>query len=312
MSLSSFLETLGRGGSRQQTYAVDVVEGLSPLEKGQAVQALLERVEVHQDIRAALSLSALGVVVAAPAIEVLMKRRVGDADRAMLAGALATLEPESPSAIADLVVALTTSVSRVARLQAARSLEAHPCPAAQQALVSALSDEDRLVRAAAVHALVAHAGYLDFLDPKDEAREIRSPLNVLKLRILCSLETVAGPARRRLIKMVTSTGTNAEELGIPYVPSNPPVDDRAIGRNVAKRSEPLDIPRLLALRGHDRSWVESLLLIRLAPTKSDVRAPAALLSLGVAEAQAAFDEALAVGATEAMRNAIAEARAQHA
>lgn len=281
--LQSFLDTLGAGPAAEETYDLSLYEALDEADRAEADRELEARARRQRDVRAALTLAAVGADGAAEVVEDLAMAPVGDFARVLLARAAGRLRP-GVAVVPDLVVQLA-SPSKYARFGACKALAEHDVPMARSALRQALADAEPLVRTGAFNALVAMQGLESLTLDADGNDHILSPLRVLELRLRHALSSVATPARGQFLRIL-----DGETEGLAYQPGTPPVDRRSVGRAIAKRAGPLPMDELLATTGHDRDWVEALLLARLSPEIGDERVVAALDALDVVGREDAFAE----------------------
>lgn len=201
---------------------------------------------------------------------------------------------------------------RFAAAVALESLGSPPDPAVVAALVAALDDPDMLVVKTAYEALLSILSLVPFARiPGSTEAELRSPLERYALLSRSDLVTLRGPARAALQEIFQHAlaGDSAETLGLVYTPGADREIFLRLGQSLYNPTVPVPLVDLMALRGEDKAYAETLLVVSLERCwLSSLRAlvalgarwtaPAIRESMSLDMADDAFQEA----ATEALRS----------
>jgi HEAT repeat protein len=289
--LSAFLDTLGDHESYKMTYPIHWFSRLNEADQEVALERLRERVTDHDDVKAGITLAEIGDFTFTRSLEALADRLDGEGDRTVLSAAIGRMIPGDPDAVRELADQLDAE-GRFTRIAAASSLAEHKTSVARRALIGALSDPAGEVRLAAYQAFLEQLDLTPLTENAEGRTEPKSPLKVLEQRVINDLEAVAGPARGHVVDLgiEIDIGSTPEELDLVYQPPASPVDRMQVARALMKTGQPLPMDRLGAAEGHDRAWIEALLLRRLSREVRDVRVPAACIALEVRGAEAAMRE----------------------
>jgi hypothetical protein len=288
--VAEFLATLGTFPVGEDTYPVELVAHLQGADRATVEDALIERVEQHDDVKAARSLAKLGAQRGLAAVQQLATRLDPGAFRDIAQVARLGLgDPDGLDAVLDVV----RSGSETGRVAALRALQAeYPTDAAVDAVLDLLSDTNPILRG------LAYDVWVDLVDIASlqlrlgqRRKEPRSPLRTLHMQLMSELPALYrnGAARARAI---TATLRAGDAPDLTYVASTPDSERLALARTLADPSVALDIAALQAWTGHDRRWLELLLCIRGEPAHRDPRAPAALADLGAAWTAEVLEESV--------------------
>jgi hypothetical protein len=175
-----------------------------------------------------------------------------------------------------------------ARLQAVLDLGEHHGRDGQAALESAVfTDRDPVVRSAALDTLFAR------LDLLMDAEPFHSMLDFVRRRVLSPLPSVRAEAETELRDLIArwTTGRPRRELGLAWRADSTEGPLKDFVRSVYGATGGFDYARLGELTGHDRKWVEDVLLSEL---HQDPDAVGAVALLGIRRAVQPLRELLPI------------------
>lgn len=283
--LQRFLASLGNLGPRDDRYPVEELRVLDPDSLQVALDALLERMALHDDARAARTLAVLGARHTAPEVVRLAQRLPPGTERGIAWVAALTLGVEAAIEPVAAQVRSGTVIARIAALLACRDRRE---PALRQAVLEALGSDLVVVRQHAFDAWVRQSDLEGLLAP------VRSPLDTLSRQLLSDLPILWQDAVEEIRCLATSLqrGSTPESLDLVYRPSTPDASRLALARNLAQVDQPLDLELISTFSGHDQRAVEVVLALRAGPQRRDPRVPPVLAALNPRWALDILDEAV--------------------
>lgn len=284
-ALQRFLASLGTLGPRDDRYPVEELRLLDPLSLRVAVDALVERMEDHDDARAARTLAAIDARHTAPAVVSLAERLPQGTERGLAWVAALTLGVDDAVDPVAAQIRFGTVLARIAALLACRDRRE---PALCEAVLDALGATLVVVRLHAFDAWVRQAGIEGLVAPA------RSPLDTLRRQLISDLPILWQDAAEEIRALATSLrhGSTPEDLDLVYRPSTPDAARLALAHNLAHEDQPLDLELIGSFAGHDRRAVEVVLALRAGPQRRDPRVPAVLAVLNPRWALGILDEAV--------------------
>lgn len=244
---------------RNLAWDTEAVEALGDAERTIAEDALVDRAERLQDLRAIKSLALLGVDRAVPALEALsaagspVVRNAADRALGILTGDQAT--------IGTLVDALGGQVDALT----AWDLKSMSGDEAFRGLLVALKSADLPARMHALDGLCSKRGVEHLRDP------LQAPLGRYELLLGATLRSLYLPAADALTDLFVQleAGTSPEALGLPYVPSDDPELGDTFWESAGETGEPYADALIDAMGEHDRAWALALVVSRVE--EQDVR-----------------------------------------
>lgn len=287
----------------QETY--DLAEGrsLDPADR-EAYAIELSKQIAHQDSRAALTAAELGLRSTVPALQA-----AATADGWFgLSVRRALAELGEGAAIIPLLVKDLDDAGFMHRFGTVMALGLAGRgrqPAAVEALLKALGDEDQTVRAQAFKSLMQALEIEKYgRNEAEDDVELRSPLQRLDLLLGAKLTSLREPARAELARIAHGivAGKTPESLGLPYVESVPRDVMLRLGRSLFNPAADLPLRELETLTGADRAYAESLIAKSL--DREVERAPAALAALQATWTLPALQEAAATSSDAAFKQAV--------
>jgi hypothetical protein len=281
MAFSDFLADLGKPNPFELTYPLAALGDEDVEAAGQVLAAMVAR----GDVRAAMSLAALGAGEHVGVVEQLL-HRADPEDQAFLRQAVALLG--RPEAVESGLLQDLRSSNPGVRVGAAVAMVRGGrlfVPGLLQALTDASAD----VRTDALDALIEIFGLTALTREPNGSVDPRSPLRVAWLRLLHPNASVWAPqaaALQHRFERLLAGATPAAE-GLEPVPGTPGYP--ALVAAWVEGGRPWD-DGLAPQTPADRAWVAALLLRRCAWDTLDSRAVAPLLNLHVADVDLALDE----------------------
>ena len=262
-------------------YPATLFSNLSKEELQVAEDLLIEAVERHQDVRAAMTLGAMGCKRAAAALRALSKdprevvSRFGTLALAGSLGDRSILKVKGDGSAADLVA---IGLAGDTWSQAGREV-----------LFQGLQSTDSLARFSAADGLYKMMGWTEHQHLKDGEFSFICPLTVALNHVGCEMELLYEPARR-MIEMwcVYSDFTESdEELGIHITwDETPEVREVIFAAGQQKKERRDGVEQMLeGLEEVVRRQLFETLLSQLSPEMRYVGAPATLLALADSESQ---------------------------
>lgn len=283
--LQRFLASLGNLGPRDDRYPVEELRVLDPTSLQVALDALIERMTLHDDARAARTLAAVDARHAAPAVVQLAERLPPGTERGIAWVAALDLGVVEAEQQVSAGIRSGPVLARVAGLLACRD---QPSSLLRAAVLDALGSDLVVVRHHAFEAWVRQSGLEALVEP------CRSPLDTLKRQLLSDLPVLWEDAAEEIRCLATSLqqGSTPESLDLVYRPSTPDSACLDLARNLVQEGEPLDLELIGSFSGHDRRAVEVVLALRAGPRHRDPRVPAVLAALNPRWALDILDEAV--------------------
>lgn len=278
----AFLENLKHPPALAElTYPLQPYKHFTEAEKLEAGVLLTSRILEHGDIRAMLTVAALGDQKAIPALE-----HAAKAEPPHIRGtanlALARLKGDK-SAITQVIHDLKEGPDSV-RTAAAYELARLDRPDATLALIDALSDPLMTVRVHAIEGSLRQLG----LEPLAEPRE--SPLSTLQVKLYTCLAAVYVPAAKTLKELLLQVLEGKSPKLLKLVPQQSTHPDRLqrFVRSMLKEAYQVDL--LPTLSPQERAWAEAITVAAL--DRQDPRAAVALAQLKLTDAVPALKEAV--------------------
>lgn len=288
-ALQTFLYSLDRTPEQQDTYDLEHLPALTPIERAIAEDAILHRARHNHDRQAINSLAALRVTRAIPLLQSLGQ------DPASPVGTWANLALERlgidvAGRLAHDAVSASTFIQRFAAVHALRN---HSGPVVVDALLVNLDDPTPTLRSEAYASLLDVLALTPLARTADGQPEFNAPLERIHLLVASSLTSLArrGADEARRIVHGLADGKTPQELDLPYLRTEPTDFGEALVAPLLDPATPIPIDRVRAATGHDRAWAETFLVAQLAAGVSRRRVPAAIAELGLTWALDALREA---------------------
>ncbi len=264
------------GRASMESYDLDALMALAGQERAQAEQILIERLTQTTDPRAPKALRQLGSQKALPALRQAMVQQAGEM-QVEVANTLWSLTRD-PSSITAIIQVLRQD-ELYGRVNAAFSLRNYPPEAVQEALMAAIEDPDKLVRANAVESLYLLYGLSEWEQVPGRG------ISLLGLRLRSAFSSVRQTAVKDLRAIIQGkqAGKSPQELGITTesVPKSEEaaafLKSFAAPPGTSPWQEDFNLEALGRLAGEEKEWAEYSLLNLLE--KRDFRAVRALVYL---------------------------------
>jgi HEAT repeat protein len=273
------LEVTGR--ESLESYDLNALFALEGQERDQAEQILIERLIETNDPRAPKALRQLGSEKALPALRRALVEQSGEM-QVEVANTLWSLTRE-PSSITAITGVLQNG-ELYDRVNAAFSLRNYPPEAVKEALLAAIEDDDKLVRANAVDSLFLLYGLNEWEQVPGRG------ISLLGLRLRSAFPSVRQEAVKELRAIIQGKqeGKSPQELGITT--NSIPKSEEAVAflksiaapAGTSQWQEDFDLEALGKLQGEEKEWAEYSLLNFLE--KRDFRAVRALVYLNCPKA----------------------------
>ena len=275
-------------------YPADLFTGLSDTDRVTAEEMLIEAVELRGDVKAAMTLGALGCTRAVPALKTLSKsplestRRFAVLALAKATGSLRNMEVHGDGSSADLF----TLAAVEGDSEDAIAL-----------LLQGLRSQDYLARSSACERLYKALGWRDLKGGGDLGSPL-SDLTIAKLHVASELESLVEPAREK-IEIWVAFENYLETSGqitfeVEWNESEEILKVIRDARNQMTEVNPGAISRLARLDEGSRERIFELFLGQLGPRFRRVGAPASL----VAVADTPFKQRRALGMLREAKGAL--------
>ena len=303
--LQRFLAELDTVDPLAETYSLSLWQELTPAERELAERALLDRIETDRDPRAIMTLACVQSPHAQATLEPLSQLEgfLGVwARRALLR------LTGSPGDAARVAADVHTGATLLERFAAVSELGHHLTVEVANSLDAALEDTDSLVRSQALDLLIPWYKLTPYVTTSTGANELRSPLKVLGVRLTIDLEPVwrKAAAQIRWILTQVEMGARPEALDLVYHPTESPDFGEILVDALSDSDVALPREQILACRGHDRAWAETLLLAALEPGRSDARVPTILSQMNTIDLPEILEAAAAGSRNRAFLKALRE------
>ena len=275
----------------EETCDLARASGLDADERSEYVRRLLEHAG-EGDTRAILT---LGELDAKSAIDPLLQIAAAQGPGAPWARRALVQLGRGAAVVAGVADDARRAPSRVVRAAAVVALGRIGGAAAIAALQTCLEDADGVVRQLACDNLVQALGLHQYTLGTDGSRELRTPLERMKLLLGSDLDALVkiGAAELRDACARLAAGQTPEQAGLGWTETMPAPLRAGLGPALFDDSVALPVDDVAKVGGADRRWAEAL--IAVAPERHDPRAPEALARLGATWTRPALDAAV-VGA----------------
>ncbi len=290
----------------EETYDLARASGLDPQERDQYVARLLAHAD-EGDTRAILT---LGELDATRAVDPLLRISAAQGPAAATARRALARLGRGQDVVAEIAQDATRGPSRAVRAAAVMNLGRVGGATAIGALDASLEDSDAIVRQLACDTLVELFGLKQYTLGATGERELRTPLERMKLLLGSDLEALAkiGAAELRDAIGQLQAGKTPAQAGLAWTGSMPAPLRAGLGPALFDDSVELPVDEVATVGGADRRWAEALIAVALE--RQDVRAPAALARLGAAWTLPALEAAAASAAPGPFADAVEAARQQ--
>lgn len=271
----------------EETYDLARARHLDARERAAYVERLLEHAE-KGDRRAILT---LGELDAAEAIAPLLKLSGAQGAAASFARRALVRLGRGQEVVSEIAGDALRGPSPTVRAAAVINLGRIGGAAAFAALDAALDDPDAVVRQLAYEGLVRLFGLERYTLGPRGTRELRTPLERMKLLIgsdLAALKQIGATELRDALQRLRS-GATPDQAGLVWHETMPAPLRHGLGPALFDDTVALPVDDLLKVDGPDRRWAEALIAIALE--REDPRAPDALARLAATWTLPALDAA---------------------
>ena len=262
-------------------FDLEALARLAGGEREQAEHALIRRLD-HADARVAPALVVLGARNAVGPLRAALARHTG-AVKVSTAEALWDLDHD-PAAV-DTIIDVLEGSDADGRAWAACALRRFDGPRVDDALLAALNDPVETVGLGTAESLYRKLG----LEPY--AQRKRGRLNMLRVRLQSTLETVRSPAISELKTLIDKlhAGQTPEQLGLTLAGDS---ENRAVQRFIDSYLDPsakdFDVDSIRALAGDELAFAEVMLMY--FAERGDARAFRAISALPMRSAGPSLQE----------------------
>jgi hypothetical protein len=273
----------------EETYDLARARSLDATERDAYVARLVKHID-EGDTRAMLTLAELN---ATQAIDPLLRISAAQGPVSAMARRALVQLGRGQDVVGDVANDAMRGASRTVRAAAVINLGRIGGATALGALDACLEDSDAIVRQLACDNLVQAFGLHKYTLNQSGERELRTPLERMKLLLgsdLSALVKIGADELRGAIQKLQS-GQTPEQAGLGWSETMPAALRAAIAPALVDDTVPLPVDELAKVTGPDRKWAEALIAIALQ--RQDPRAPEALAKLGATWTLPALDAATA-------------------